>query len=276
MMKHQTEIVIEAGHRTKRYWQDLWLFRELFYFMAWRDIIVRYKQTAIGYVWAVLSPLLTMTVLTIVFSRLSKLPSHGIPYPILVLAGMLPWRFFTNSITRSSTSMITNSSMVSKVYFPRIILPTSSVGVAAVDFMVALGIMMVMMFWYQYPPQWSMLLLPVFMLLCFALSLGVGLWTAALNVKYRDFNYIIPLVVQLGMYVSPVGYSSSVVPERWQLLYSLNPVVGIINGFRRAIIGSSAPLYEPSLLFSVVITTLILATGIMYFRKTERSFADII
>ncbi len=270
-------ITIEAGRTESHYWKDLWRYRELFYFLAWRDILVRYKQTVIGVVWAVLRPFLTMVVFTVVFSKLAKLPADaGAPYAIMVFAAMLPWQFFATSFAEAGNSLISNSGMISKVYFPRLIIPTSAIIVSFVDFLISFSILVVLMIWYQFIPDIRILMLPLFVLIAFAASLGAGLWIASLNVRYRDFRYIIPFVVQIGMYVSPVGFSSSIVPEQWRLLYSLNPMVGVIDGFRWAIIGGDYQIYWPGFALSLVVVTVLLAGGIYYFRKTEKTFADVI
>ena len=274
MTKHI--LVIEAGRVGRHYWKDLWRYRELFYFLAWRDILVRYKQTIIGIAWAWLRPFITMVVFTLIFGHLAKLPSGGTPYPILVFAGLLPWQFFANAFSEAGNSLVANANIVAKVYFPRIIIPTSSVVVSLVDFLISATILGLLMVWYGYAPTWRLLFLPALVVMAFLAALGAGLWVAALNVKYRDFRYLIPFVVQLGLYISPVGFSSNVVPERWRLLYSLNPIVAIIDGFRWAIIGNSAHLYSPAFILSLTITALLVVTGIHYFRETERTFADVI
>ncbi|KJH71845.1 ABC transporter permease [Aliterella atlantica] len=271
----QTETIIEAGRTEKQYWKDLWKYRELFYFLAWRDILVRYKQTVIGIAWALIRPLLTMIVFTIVFGNLAKLPSSA-PYPILVFAAMLPWQFFSNALTECSNSLIVNANLVSKVYFPRLIVPTSAVIVSFVDFMLSGTILLALMAWYNFVPSWRILILPIFILIAFAASMGVGLWLAALNVKYRDFRYIVPFIAQFGLYISPVGFSSNIVPEKWRLLYSVNPMVGVIDGFRWAILGGEAQLYLPGFILSMALVIFLFFSGIWYFRKTERSFADVI
>jgi len=272
----QEELIIEAGRTESQYWKDLWKYRELFYFLAWRDILVRYKQTAIGIFWALIRPFLTMVVFTIVFGNLAKLPSNNAPYPILVFAAMLPWQFFSNALTECSNSLVTNANLVSKIYFPRLIVPTSSVIVSFVDFLISGMILLALMAWYNFVPSWRILTLPVFIIIAFAASMGAGLWLAALNVKYRDFRYIVPFIAQFGLYISPVGFSSSIVPEKWRLLYSLNPMVGVIDGFRWAILGGEAQLYLPGFIISTGLVVLLLFSGIWYFRKTERSFADVI
>ena len=271
----ETILVIEAGRSDRQYWKDLWRYRELFYFLAWRDILVRYKQTTIGFAWALIRPLLTMIVFTLVFSKLAKLPSD-VPYPILVFAALLPWQFFANAFTDAGASLISNASMISKVYFPRLVVPTSAVIVSFVDFLISGVILVGLMIWYGFAPDWRILTLPLFILVAFAAAMGAGLWIAALNVKYRDFRYIIPFVVQFGLYVSPVGFSSNIVPEQWRLLYSLNPMVGVIDGFRWAILGGNTQIYWPGFLLSLGLVSLLLITGIIYFRKTEKSFADVI
>lgn len=269
-------LVIEAGRAERHYWKDLWRYRELFYFLAWRDILVRYKQTTIGLAWALLRPLLTMLVFTLVFSKLAKLPSDGVPYPILVFAALLPWMFFANAFTEAGNSLISNANMISKVYFPRLVLPASAVIVSFTDFLISAAIMALLMVWYGYVPDWHIITLPLFVLVAFAAAMGAGLWIAALNVKYRDFRYVIPFIVQLGLYISPVGFSSNIVPEQWRLLYSINPMVGVIDGFRWAILGGTTPLYWPGFLISLALVFAIFVTGIFYFRKTEKSFADVI
>jgi lipopolysaccharide transport system permease protein len=270
------ELVIEAGRAEKQYWKDLWRYRELFYFLAWRDILVRYKQTAIGMAWALIRPFLTMVVFTVVFGNIAKLPSEGVPYPILVFAGMLPWQFFSTALSECSNSLISNANLISKIYFPRLIVPISAVIVSFVDFMVSGMIMLGLMAWYNFVPSWRILTLPLFTGIAFAASIGVGLWLAALNVEYRDFRYIVPFIVQFGLYISPVGFSSNLVPEQWRLLYSLNPMVGVIDGFRWAILGGESKLYMPGFMLSVGLVALLLITGIWYFRKMERTFADVI
>jgi lipopolysaccharide transport system permease protein len=269
-------LIIEAGRTERHYWKDLWRYRELFFFLAWRDILVRYKQTAIGVAWALLRPLLTMLVFTLVFGRLAKLPSGGTPYPILVFAALLPWQFFSNAFTEAGNSLISNSAMITKVYFPRLVIPTSAVIVSFVDFLISGAILVVLMIWYGFMPDWRIFTLPVFVLITFAAAMGAGLWIAALNVKYRDFRYIIPFVVQLGLYISPVGFSSSIVPEKWRLLYSVNPMVGVIDGFRWAIMGSNSQIYMPGFVLSLLLVAAVLVTGVIFFRKTEKAFADLI
>ena len=270
------ELIIEAGRTERQYWKDLWRYRELLYFLAWKDILVRYKQTVVGVTWAVIRPFLTMLVLTVVFGRLANMPSGGVPYPLLVLCGTLPWQFFSTAVSECGNSLITNSSLISKVYFPRMTVPASSVITSLVDLLVSAALLALLMVWYQYLPGPRVLLLPVFVLMAFAAALGFGLWMSALTVKYRDFRFIVPFVVQFGLYISPVGFTTEAVPEQWRLLYSLNPMVGVIDGFRWAVLGSSAPLYWPGFLVSLAIVGLLFGTGVRYFRGTERTFADII
>ncbi len=271
-----TELIIEAGHTERNYWRDLFRYRELFYFLAWRDVLVRYKQTVIGVLWAVLRPLLTMLVFTFVFSRIAKLPAEGVPYPVMVFAAMLPWQLFATSLTEGSGSLINNSNLISKVYFPRLIVPASSVIVSFVDFAISMILLGFLMALYHVWPGWPVLALPLFTLVALLASAGAGIWLAALTVKYRDFRYVVPFIVQFGLYLSPVGFSSSIVPEKWRLLYDLNPMVGVIEGFRWAISNGRSPFPQQSLLLSLITITLLLASGIWYFRKTERTFADVI
>lgn len=270
-------LIIEPGLAEKHYWRDLWRYRELFFVLAWRDVAVRYKQTVIGLAWALIQPLATMLVFTIIFGKVAKLPSEGAePYALMVYAGLLPWQLFATSLTGASNSLIGNANLISKVYFPRLIVPTSAVVVAFVDFLVSFAILACLMIWYQFLPGWQILTLPFFILMAFLASLGPGLWITALNVKYRDFRYIIPFIVQFGLYVSPVGFSSTVVPEQWRLLYSINPVVGVIDGFRWAILGGESNLYLPGFILSWGVIVFFLWLGIRQFRKMEKSFADLI
>jgi lipopolysaccharide transport system permease protein len=257
--------------------QELWEYRELLYFFVWRDVKVRYKQTVIGVAWAVIRPLLTMVVFTVIFGRIAKLPSDGsAPYPLMVFAGMLPWTFFATGLSEASNSLVNNANLISKVYFPRLIVPTATVVVAFVDFLITFAMLALLMAWYRFLPGWRMLFLPGFVILAFVASMGPALWITALNVKYRDFRYVIPFIVQFGLYVSPVGFSSIVVPEEWRLLYSVNPMVGVIDGFRWCILGGQALLYLPGLVASVLVAGFFLWFGIRRFRTTEKSFADLI
>jgi len=269
-------LVIEAGRTERHYWKDLWRYRELFYFLAWRDILVRYKQTVVGVLWALLRPVLTTAVLVVVFNKIAKVPSGNIPYPVLVLAGLLPWQFVSTAFSEAGNSLIGNANMISKVYFPRLVVPTSAVIVSFVDFLISGVILLVVMAWYHYSPGLELLTLPFFTLLAFLTAMGAGIWVAALNVKYRDFRYIIPFIVQFGLYISPVGFSSTIIPENWRLWYYLNPVASVIDGFRWAILGGKPQLYWPGFILSLIVVLVILVSGMLYFRKTEKSFADVI
>jgi lipopolysaccharide transport system permease protein len=270
-------LIIELGRTEKNYWTDLWRYRELFLILAWRDLSVRYKQTVIGVLWAIIRPLLTMVVFTVIFGRVAKLPSDGdTPYALLVFAAMLPWTLFATSLGDASNSLIGNANLISKVYFPRLIVPTATIVTAFADFLISLVILLALMIYYRFAPGWNILLLPVFTLLALLASLGPGFWITALNVKYRDFRYVIPFVTQFGLYISPVGFSSSVIPEEWRLIYSLNPMVGVIDGFRWCILGGASPIYWPGFALSLVVVAFFLWLGVSQFRKMERTFADII
>lgn len=270
------EIILEPGRAEMNYWRDLWRYRELFQVLAWRDVAIRYKQTVIGILWAVIRPLLTMLIFTVVFGRLAKLPSDGVPYALLVFTGLLPWTFFSTALSEASNSLISNANLIGKVYFPRLIIPTATIVVAFIDFAISLGILAVMMIWYKFLPSWQIVFLPAFICLAFLASLGPGLWIAAVNVKYRDFRYVIPFIVQFGLFVSPVGFSSTIVPSKWRLLYSVNPVVGIIDGFRWSILGGQSQLYWPGFAVGLATTAFFLWLGLRQFRKTEKTFADLI
>jgi lipopolysaccharide transport system permease protein len=273
----QRVLVLKPGRTEQHYWRDVWAYRQLFAILAWRDLAVRYKQTVIGVAWALIRPLATMIVFTVLFGKIIKLPSEGdAPYAIMVFAGMLPWTFFSTALAESSNSLITNSNLISKVYFPRLVVPTAAVVVSFVDLLISFVILLVLMLWYQFVPGWQIMLLPAFTILAFLASLGPGLWITALNVKYRDFRYVIPFMIQFGLYISPVGFSSKIIPPQWQLVYSLNPLVGVIDGFRWCILGSQSAIYWPSLYLSIAVTGLFLWFGISQFRKMEKSFADLI
>jgi len=270
------ELLIEPGHRDRHYWRELWRYRELFAVLAWRDIAVRYKQTVIGIVWAVLRPLLTMVVFTIVFGRIAGLPSDGAtPYPLLVFAAMLPWTLFASALGDASNSLTANANLIGKVYIPRLIVPAASAIVAFVDFLVGFAVLLLMMAWYGVAPSGNVVFLPLFMLLALAASFGPGLWLTTLNVKYRDFRYVIPFVVQLGLYVSPVGFSSAVIPEPWRFVYSLNPMVGVIDGFRWCLLGGASVMYWPGLMLGALVSALLLWLGLRVFRRNEARFADL-
>lgn len=275
-MAEPVELIIEAGRTERNYWRDLWKYRELFYFLAWRDTLVRYKQTAIGVAWALVRPVVTMLVFTVVFGKIAKLPSDGVAYPLLVFAAVLPWQFFASASSEAGNSLVANAGMLSKIYFPRLIIPASAVITCFIDFIVSLAVLFVLLLWYQHWPTWQMLTLPLFTLLAFAAAMGCGVWIAALNVTYRDFAYVMPFLLQLGLYISPVGFVSSIVPHEWRLLYSLNPMVGVIDGFRWAILGGKFEIFVPGLLLSSAVILLILVSGIVHFRRTEKSFADIV
>jgi len=277
MSEPRHELIIEAGRTEQQYWRDLWHFRELFYILAWRDLTVRYKQTVIGVAWAVIRPFLTIVVFTLVFNRVAKLDAPGgIPYALFVSAAMMPWQFFASAFSEASGSLLSNSGLISKVYFPRLIVPAGSVITSLVDFAITLGMLAVLMVWYQYTPDWRILTLPLFILLAFAAALGAGLFLCALNVKYRDFRYIVPFIVQFGLYVSPVGFGSERVPQYLRWLYDLNPMVGVIEGFRWACLRGASPLELRTQLSALLVTVALSAFGIRYFRRTERTFADVI
>lgn len=268
--------VIEPGRLERNYWHDLWRHRELLFFLAWRDILVRYKQTSIGLAWAVLRPLVTMVVFTVIFGKLAKLPSGEAPYAVMVLAALLPWQLFATAFADMATSLVSNANMISKVYFPRMIVPLSVVAVGLMDFAVAAAILAALMAWYGYLPDWRIVALPAFMLLGVLAVVGPGLWIAALTVRYRDFRYVVPFIVQLGLYVSPVGFMSSVIPEQYRLLYSLNPMVGVIDGFRWSLLRGDGGLYLPGIAASAGLSVLMLIAGVRFFRRTEQTFADVI
>ncbi len=274
---NSSTLIISAGRADAHYWRDVWKYRELFLILAWRDVAVRYKQTLIGVAWAVLRPLLTMVVFTVVFGKLAKLPTEGqAPYALMVLAGMLPWYLFASSLGGAADSMVSNANLIGKVYFPRIIIPAASVVTALIDFLFSVLILAVMMIWYGFAPGWQIVLLPAFVVLAVLASLGPGLWITSLNVKYRDFRYVIPFLLQFGLYVSPVGFSSTIVPDEWRLLYSLNPMVGVIDGFRWCILGGEVPLYWPGLALSCGMVAFFMWYGVRRFRDTEKTFADLI
>jgi lipopolysaccharide transport system permease protein len=270
------DIVIEANRPELHYWEDLWRYRELFRVLAWRDVSVRYKQTVIGAAWALIRPFLTMVVFTIIFGRIAKLPSQGVPYALLVFTAMLPWSLFSTALTDASNSLVSNANLISKVYFPRLIIPAATVVVSVVDFLISFIILLLLMVWYQFVPNVKIVLLPIFIAIAFMACLGPALWVTALNVKYRDFRYVIPFIVQLGLYISPVGFSSNVIPEQWRLVYSLNPMVGVIDGFRWCILGQNNSFYLSGFLLSLGVSIGFLWFGIRQFRKMESSFADLI
>jgi lipopolysaccharide transport system permease protein len=266
-------LVIEPGLASANYWRDLWRYRELMYFLAWRDIAVRYKQTVIGVAWAILRPALTMLAF-VAFRRLVGISGTGAPDAILVFAAVLPWQYVSTAVTESSSSLLGNANLISKVYFPRLIVPFAAVTTALADFVITLALLALLMAWYQVAPTPALLALPAFALLATVLSFGIGLFLAALNVKYRDFRYVVPFIVQIGLFVSPIAFTTADVPARWRPLYYFNPMVGIIDGFRWSILGS--PLAIESVLTAAAMAVVVLVVGIVYFRRTERGFADVI
>lgn len=268
-------LIIEAGHTERQYWRDLWRFRELFFLIAWRDFLVRYKQTVVGVAWALIRPFLTMLVLTLVM-KIGKLPAGGVPAPLFVFVAMLPWQFFSTAMSESGNSLVNNSNLISKIYFPRMVVPAGSVIVSFVDFLISSLFLVTLMFYYHFVPPPQIVFIPFFVMLVFIASFGAGLWIAALTVEYRDFRFIVPFVVQFGLYAAPVLTMTSHVPDKWRLLYSLNPTVGIIDGFRWSILGGENLIAMPELILSVLMTAFLIFSGIWYFRKTERIFADVI
>jgi lipopolysaccharide transport system permease protein len=264
--------VIQNGLSEKAYWSDVWRHRELLFFLAWRDILVRYKQTVIGVSWVVLRPLLFMVILTVVFGRIARLPSDDVPYAVLVFSGLLPWFFFSNALSDCSNSLVTNSHLLSKVYFPRLIVPTGTILVGAVDFVISFVVLLLLMVWYGLAPSWQLSLLPLLGVWVGVLSLGLGLWFSALTVRYRDFRHIVPFMLQLGVYASPVAYSTNIIPEKWAPLYYLNPIAGLVDAFRWSIIGTQPSVY--GILCALTITVSLLASGLAYFRSEEARFAD--
>lgn len=273
----QQTVILESGRRERHYWLDLWRYRELFMVLAWRDLAVRYKQTVIGILWALIRPLLAVLIFTIIFGYIAKLPSVGtVPYALLVFVGLMPWNFFSNSLADASNSLINSAHLISKVYFPRLIVPGATLVVAFVDFLINCCILVAMMIWYRFVPSWQAVYLPLFVALACIASFGPALWISTLNVKYRDFRFITPFLIQFGLYVSPVGFSSSIVPEQWRLLYSINPMVGVIDGFRWSLFGGQSQLYWPGLILSTCVAGIFLLVGLGRFRKMEKSFADLI
>jgi lipopolysaccharide transport system permease protein len=277
LKKVTQELIIERGRADAHYWRDLWRYRELFGVLVWRDLTIRYKETIFGVLWALGRPFITMLVLSVVFGKLAKLPSDGnVPYPLMVLAGMLVWNFFSAGLTEAASSLIKDSSLITKVYFPRLIVPAASVAVTFFDFLISFATLAILMIWYHFVPSWQILLLPFFVVLAFLASLGPGLWVTALNIKYRDFRFVVPFIVQFGLYISPVGFSSNIVPDKWRYIFSVNPIVGIIDGFRWCILGGQGGIYVPGVCWSVTATAIFLWFGIRQFRKVERRFADLI
>lgn len=275
-MPSRDTLLIQAGRSELNYWGDLWSYRELLYFLAWRDLLVRYKQTALGVVWAVLRPLVTVAILTVVFGALAKMPSEGVPYALLVFAGTLPWLLFANALNDIGGSLLTNAGMISKVYFPRLTVPLAALAVNLADFAVAATAVGLVMGWYGFAPDWRLVSLPAFLLLAIGAALGLGLLVAALNVRYRDFRHLLPFIVQFGLFISPVGYSSSIIPEAWRLAYYLNPMAGVIDGFRWALLAGHFTPYWEGVVGSTFVTIILLWCGVAYFRATEKTFADVI
>lgn len=269
------EIILEAGRANRNYWQDLWRFRELLGFLAWRDIKVRYKQTTLGVLWALIQPAVTLTVFTFIFGKLAGMPAGNAPYPLLVLCGLLPWQLFSAAFSNASGSLVANTHLISKIYFPRLIVPLSSVAVALIDFAVVLVLLAVMCLWWQFTPDWRIIVLPLFIVLTLLTAIGTGLWLTALTVKYRDFRFVVPFLLQVGLFLSPVGFSSTNLPN-WRFIYSLNPMVGAIDGFRWCLLRGEPALDPLNLAISIGMAALLLASGIWYFRRTERTFADLI
>lgn len=275
--REERTIVLEPGRAERHYWSDLWSYRELFAILAWRDVAVRYKQTVIGVAWALIRPFVTMVVFTIIFGHIARLPPDGaVPYPVFVFAGMLPWFLFSGILSEASGSLVANGNLISKVYFPRLVVPAATAVVALVDFAINFAMLALIMAWYGFAPDWRIVFLPAFVVLAVLASLGPALWITALNVKYRDFRYVIPFIVQFGLYVSPVGFSSALIDERWRLLYSLNPVVGVIDGFRWCLLGGASRIYWPGFVLSICVVAAFMWYGIRYFRATERTFADMV
>ena len=275
------ELLIEPGRAEKNYWRDLWRYRELFYFLAWRDILVRYKQTVIGVAWAVIRPLLMTVIFTIFAGKVAGLKSPaGVPHALLVMAAMLPWQFFSTAMTEASNSLTGNANLISKVYFPRLVVPAGAVITSFVDFLITFGLMAVTMLCFRFVPDWHLVFLPLFVLLAFGAAFGIGLWLCALNVEYRDFRYIIPFIVQFGIYVSPVIYTSADIKaklgETFARFYALNPMAGVIDGFQWSLLAGKTDLDWQIVLTSVIVVIFLLVTGIWYFRKMERTFADVI
>ncbi len=267
-------IIIKAGQGAGQYWRDLWRYRELFYFLAWRDILVRYKQTFIGVAWSLLRPLLTMIVFTVVFDRVAKLPSQGVPYPLMVFVAMLPWQFFSNAFTESANSLVGSSNLLTKVYFPRLIIPSTSVIISLVDFGIAFLMLGLLMAWYQFLPGPALLLVLPLLIVALMVAFGAGVLISALNVRFRDFKHLVPFIVQFGLYISPVGFSAAVVPDKWKHIYYLNPMAGVIEGFRYAVLGSADPFLATGFWESLAVCLCLVWIGIKYFRATEQTFAD--
>ena len=271
------KVIVKAGQADGQYWTDIWHFRELLYFLAWRDVIVRYKQAAFGVAWALIRPVLMLLIFTMLFSRVAKIPTHGLPYAIVAFAGIWPWQFFASAMSECSNSLVINASLVSKIYFPRLLVPVGSLTVALVDFLFSGAIFCVLIIWHHIVPTWRICTLPLFFLMAFATAFGVGVLLSALNVKYRDVRMIVPFIAQFGLYLSPVGFPQSMIPQKWLLLYCANPMVSVIQGFRWAITGSNDfAIYWPGFALSLGVIALLIALAIWNFRRTEKTLADVI
>jgi lipopolysaccharide transport system permease protein len=269
------ELVLEAGRTDRHYWRDLWRYRELLGFLAWRDVKVRYKQATLGVAWALVQPVVTMVLFTLVFGKLAGMPAGGVPYPLVVLAGLLPWQLFSAALSGSSGSLVANAHLISKVYFPRLVVPLSALAVAVIDFGIVLALFGVVAGWHGVWPTWRVVFLPAFMAVALLIALGAGLWLTALTVKYRDFRFIVPFLLQVGIFVTPVGYRTDNLPN-WRELLALNPLTGVVDGFRWCLLGSDVQ-FEPQLFgTSLLMALILLGTGLWYFRRTERTFADAI
>jgi lipopolysaccharide transport system permease protein len=268
-------LTIEAGRAERHYWRDLWRFRELLGFLAWRDIKVRYKQAVLGVAWALIQPIVTTVIFTIVFGNLAKMPDGGVPYPILVLSGLLPWQLFSTALSSSSGSLVSNANLISKIYFPRLLVPIATIAVAVIDFFIVFALFIVASLWFGNYPGWHIIFLPIFVILALATALGAGLWLTALTVKYRDFKFITPFIIQVGVFLSPVGFRTDHFPN-WQDLLALNPLTGIIDGFRWCVLAGNYDVNWTGLGLGVIIIVILNLTGLQYFRRTERSFADVI
>ena len=270
-------LILEPNRIEKQYWKDLWRYRELFAILAWRDVAVRYKQTAFGVAWALIRPFLSMVVFTVIFGNLAGLPTDGdAPYAIMVFAAMLPWQFFASALGSVSGSLMNGVGLFSKVYFPRLIAPAASVITCLVDFALSFIILAILMIWYRYWPTWRLLTLPFWLLVVFCFSMGLGLLISTLMIRYRDLGFVVPFFVQIGQYISPVAYSTSIVPAKWQFIYGLNPMVGVIEGFRWAILGKSATVNSLSISLSLLMVVVLIVTGVLRFRAVEKTFVDVI
>lgn len=275
--KKEEILIISGGKSKEQYWQDLWRYRELFYVLAWRDVSVRYKETILGVVWTLIKPILTMAILTFVFSKIAKLPTQGAtPYALMVYAGLLPWMFFSSALSESANSLIGNANLISKIYFPRLIVPIATMIVSLVDFLVGFLILIGLMLYYEFSPGWQILALPFFVLMLILACLGPSLWIAAMNVKFRDFRYVIPFLIQFGLYISPVGFSTLLIPDKWQVLYSINPMVGVIDGFRWALLGGEYSFNMNSFFVGWLVILIMLYFGLKKFRSMENEFSDLL